>query len=178
MSGNVAIEGSHSLLLDHRGGHSSRIDGDVVITVASSASLIIGDGHHFSCDGNITKGGLGLLEWRSTLDNTLSRGVRLNSGTLVLSADNNYSGERKWQEEYWPFPGIPPLGNADSAIEVLGDSTLRIDRSLTGVLNNFSLSAGTALTVQTADGGSSATDAVLAGVMSGEGRLVKTGGGS
>lgn len=178
MSGNVAIEGSHSLLLDHRGGHSSRIDGDVVITVASSASLIIGDGHHFSCDGNITKGGLGLLEWRSTLDNTLSRGVRLNSGTLVLSADNNYSGGTEMAGGILAISRNSSLGNADSAIEVLGDSTLRIDRSLTGVLNNFSLSAGTALTVQTADGGSSATDAVLAGVMSGEGRLVKTGGGS
>lgn len=178
MSGNVAIDGPHSLLLDHRGGHSSRIAGDVVITVASSASLIIGDGHYFSCDGNITKGGLGLLEWRSTLDDTLSRGVRLNSGTLVLSADNNYSGGTEMAGGILAISRNSSLGNADSAIEVLGDSTLRIDRNLTGVLNNFSLSAGTALTVQTADGGSSATDAVLAGVMSGEGMLVKTGGGS
>lgn len=178
MSGNVAIDGSHSLLLDHRGGNSSRIDGDVVITVASSASLIIGDGHHFSCDGNITKGGLGLLEWRSTLDNTLSRGVRLNSGTLVLSADNNYSGGTEMAGGILAISRNSSLGNAGSAIEVLGDSTLRIDRSLTGVMNNFSLSAGTALTVQTADSGSSATDAVLAGAMSGEGMLVKTGGGS
>lgn len=178
MSGNVAIDGTHSLLLDHRGGNSSRIDGDVVITVASSASLIIGDGHYFSCDGNITKGGLGLLEWRSTLDNTLSRGVRLNSGTLVLSADNNYSGGTEMAGGILAISRNSSLGSAGSAIEVLGDSTLRIDRNLTGVMNNFSLSAGTALTVQTADGGSSATDAVLAGVMSGEGMLVKTGGGS
>lgn len=178
MSGNVAIGGAHSLLLDHRGGNSSRIAGDVAITVAASASLIIGDGHHFSCDGNITKGGLGLLEWRSTLDNTLSRGVRLNSGTLVLSANNNYSGGTEMAGGILAISQNSSLGNADSAIEVLGDSTLRIDRSVTGVQNNFLLSAGTALTVQTADGGYSATDAVLAGVMSGEGMLAKTGGGS
>lgn len=178
MSGNIAIGGSHSLLLDHRGGSSSRIAGDVEITVAASASLIIGDGHHFSCDGKITKGGLGLLEWRSILDNTLSRGVRLNSGTLVLSASNNYSGGTEMAGGILAISQNSSLGHADSAIEVLGDSTLRIDRSLTGMKNNFSLSAGTALTVQTADGGSAATDAVLAGVMSGEGMLVKTGGGS
>lgn len=178
MSGNIAIGGSHSLLLDHRGGHSSRIAGDVAITVAASASLIIGDGHHFSCDGKITKGGLGLLEWRSILDNTLSRGVRLNSGTLVLSANNNYSGGTEMAGGILAISQNSSLGHADSAIEVLGDSTLRIDRSLTGVENNFTLSAGTALTVQTADGSGAATDAVLAGVMSGEGMLVKTGGGS
>lgn len=179
MSGDFTVGGGNTLTLAHTPGSTkSAITKDVTINVLENSALVIGASNTFSSNGKITKEGLGALEWHSTLDNMHTRGVRINNGTMVLSAANNYSGGTEMAGGVLAIANNTSLGSADSAIAVVGNSTLRIDANLTGVANNAVLGAGNTLTIQTANAGGTSMDATLSGVVSGTGALVKTGGGT
>lgn len=179
MADDFTVGGGHTLTLGYTSGaQKSALTGDVTITVLADSSLVVAATNVFSCNGKITKEGLGYLAWNSELDSTHTHGIRINNGTMVLSAANNYTGGTQMAGGVLAISNNSSLGYADSAIDVLGNSTLRIDADLTGVANDFTLQGGNTLTIQTADGSASATDATLAGDLSGAGGIRKTGGGT
>ncbi|MDR1305007.1 MAG: autotransporter-associated beta strand repeat-containing protein [Verrucomicrobiales bacterium] len=179
IGGDFTVGGAQTLTLGYNptvSGNASTLNQDTVITVGGGAALVVAADNRFAGPGKLTKAGAGALEWHSVLDSEHASGIRVNAGSLLLSASNGYLGNTEL------VGGLLAVSDnramSSGTLLALGSGTLLAAADLDSVVNAVNVAGGVILTIQNADQQGTAKDLTLAGIISGNGSVLKTGGGT
>ncbi|MDR1146370.1 MAG: autotransporter-associated beta strand repeat-containing protein [Verrucomicrobiales bacterium] len=179
IGGDFTVGGAQTLTLGYNptvSGNASTLNQDTVITVGGDAALVVAADNRFAGPGKLTKAGAGALEWHSVLDSEHASGIRVNAGSLLLSASNGYLGNTELAGGLLAVSDNRAMSSG--TLLALGSGTLLAAADLNSVVNDVNVAGGVILTIQNADQQGTAKDLTLAGIISGNGSVLKTGGGT